>query len=136
MESNREQHLCYNSRSASSSTLNGPFLTMSVMTSYKTSAAAIVVSSALVSYAGATSTMSAAIKLTPSRPRRTVRSSRVDQPPVSGVPVAGATTAQGLESAQIQDRETRAAKVQTYRRDPRYRCQCSGTRAWLCLLDP
>jgi hypothetical protein len=51
----------------------------------------MVVSSALVSYAGATSTISAPMKLTPSRPRRMVRSSRVDQPPVSGVPVAGAT---------------------------------------------
>lgn len=35
--------------------------------------------------------MSAAMRLMPSRPRRMVRSSRVDQPPVSGVPVAGAT---------------------------------------------
>lgn len=47
--------------------------------------------SAFVSYAGATSTISAPIKLRPSRPRMIVRSSRVDQPPVSGVPVAGAT---------------------------------------------
>lgn len=39
----------------------------------------------------ATSTMSAAMMLSPSRPLRMVRSSRVDQPPVSGVPVAGAT---------------------------------------------
>jgi hypothetical protein len=54
-------------------------------------AAAIVVSSALVSYAGATSTISVAIRLMPSRPRMMVRSSRVVQPPVSGVPVAGAT---------------------------------------------
>ena len=51
----------------------------------------IVVCSALVSYAGATSTISAPMKLTPSNPRRMVRNSRVDQPPVSGVPVAGAT---------------------------------------------
>lgn len=51
----------------------------------------IVVSSALVSYAGATSTISAPTKLSPSRPRTIVRSSRVVQPPVSGVPVAGAT---------------------------------------------
>jgi len=71
--------------------LNGPFFTIMVMTSYNTSAAAIVVCSALVSYAGATSTISAATKLMPSSPRRMVRSSRVDQPPVSGVPVAGAT---------------------------------------------
>jgi hypothetical protein len=35
--------------------------------------------------------MSAAIRLMPSRPRMMVRSSRVVQPPVSGVPVAGAT---------------------------------------------
>lgn len=54
-------------------------------------AAAIVVSSALVSYAGATSTISAAIRLIPSSPRMIVRSSRVVHPPVSGVPVAGAT---------------------------------------------
>lgn len=39
----------------------------------------------------ATSTISAAMRLIPSRPLRMVRSSRVDQPPVSGVPVAGAT---------------------------------------------
>ena len=71
--------------------LNGPFLTIMLMTSNRTSAAAIVVCSAFVSYAGATSTISAATKLIPSRPRRMVRSSRVDQPPVSGVPVAGAT---------------------------------------------
>jgi hypothetical protein len=35
--------------------------------------------------------MSAAIRFRLSRPRMIVRSSRVDQPPVSGVPVAGAT---------------------------------------------
>jgi len=51
----------------------------------------MVDSSALVSYAGATSTMSAPTKFRPSRPRMMVRSSRVDQPPVSGVPVAGAS---------------------------------------------
>ena len=39
--------------------------------------------------------MSAAMKFMPSRPRRMVRSSRVDQPPVSGVPVAGATVGLG-----------------------------------------
>lgn len=72
--------------------LSGPFFTINVITSYSTSAAAIVVSSALVSYAGATSTRSAPIRLIPSSPRMMVRSSRVDQPPVSGVPVAGATT--------------------------------------------
>ncbi len=55
-----------------------------------TSAAAMVVSSAFVSYAGATSTISAETMCNPSSPRRMVRSSRVDQPPVSGVPVAGA----------------------------------------------
>lgn len=49
-----------------------------------------MVSSAFVSYAGATSTISAETIWRPSRPRRIVRSSRVDQPPVSGVPVAGA----------------------------------------------
>lgn len=56
----------------------------------RTSAAAIVVSSAFVSYAGATSTISAEMIFKPSSPRRMVRNSRVDQPPVSGVPVAGA----------------------------------------------
>lgn len=71
--------------------LKGPFLTIKLITSYNASAAAMVVCSALVSYAGATSTISAAMMLMPSRPRRMVRSSRVDQPPVSGVPVAGAT---------------------------------------------
>lgn len=55
-----------------------------------TSAAAMVVSSAFVSYAGATSTRSAETIFNPSRPRMMVRSSRVVQPPVSGVPVAGA----------------------------------------------
>ncbi len=69
----------------------GPFLTIKLITSYRASAAAIVVCSALVSYAGATSTISAAMRLIPSNPLKIVRSSRVDQPPVSGVPVAGAT---------------------------------------------
>src|SRR5712671_2427045 len=55
-----------------------------------TSAAAMVVSSAFVSYAGATSTISADTMYRPSNPRKIVRSSRVDHPPVSGVPVAGA----------------------------------------------
>ena len=55
-----------------------------------TSAAAIVVNSAFVSYAGATSTISAETMWRPSKPLRIVRNSRVDQPPVSGVPVAGA----------------------------------------------
>lgn len=71
--------------------LIGPLFTMILITSKSVSAAAIVVCSAFVSYAGATSTISAATKLTPSRPRMIVRSSRVDHPPVSGVPVAGAT---------------------------------------------
>lgn len=44
----------------------------------------------------ATSTTSAPIRFSPSRPLRIVRSSRVDHPPVSGVPVAGATTAFSL----------------------------------------
>lgn len=38
--------------------------------------------------------MSAPIKLSPSRPLKIVRNSRVDHPPVSGVPVAGATESQ------------------------------------------
>lgn len=71
--------------------LKGPFFTIKLITSYNASAAAMVVCSALVSYAGATSTISQAMMLIPSRPRRIVRSSRVDHPPVSGVPVAGAT---------------------------------------------
>ena len=50
----------------------------------------IVVNSALVSYAGATSTISAETMRRPSRPLRMVRSSLVVHPPVSGVPVAGA----------------------------------------------
>ena len=50
----------------------------------------MVVSSAFVSYAGATSTRSAPTRCRPSSPRTISRSSRVDQPPVSGVPVAGA----------------------------------------------
>ena len=49
-----------------------------------------VVNSAFVSYAGATSTISAETMRRPSRPLRMVRSSLVDHPPVSGVPVAGA----------------------------------------------
>ena len=65
-----------------------------------TSAAAMVVSSALVSYAGATSTISAETMCRPSRPRKMVRNSRVDQPPVSGVPVAGAN-AGSIESICI-----------------------------------
>ncbi len=50
----------------------------------------MVVNSAFVSYAGATSTISAETMWRPSKPLRMVRNSRVDQPPVSGVPVAGA----------------------------------------------
>ena len=84
-------HLARHSHSHSSSPptvlLRGPRLTMMLMTSNSTSAAAMVVSSALVSKMGATSTRSAATILTPSRPRRMVRSSRVVQPPVSGVPL-------------------------------------------------
>lgn len=93
--------------------LSGPRFTIMLMISYRASAAAMVVCSALVSYAGwrenrcvsiwsslacsvevltATSTTSAPTKFSPSRPLRIVRSSRVDHPPVSGVPVAGATT--------------------------------------------
>lgn len=67
--------------------LRGPRLTIRLMTSKRTSAAAMVVSSAFVSNIGATSTRSAATRLTPSRPRMMVRSSRVVHPPVSGVPL-------------------------------------------------
>lgn len=63
----------------------------------------MVVNSALVSYAGATSTISAAMRLIPSRPRMMVRSSRVVHPPVSGVPVAGATTDISAPQSPSQD---------------------------------
>lgn len=46
----------------------------------------------------ATSTTSAPMRLRPSRPLMIVLNSRVDQPPVSGVPVAGAT--KSIESRQ------------------------------------
>ena len=55
----------------------GPILTIKLITSYSVSAAAIVVNSAFVSYAGATSTISAATKLIPSSPLMIVLSSRV-----------------------------------------------------------
>lgn len=123
--------------------LNGPLLTIRLITSNSASAAAIVVSSALVSYAGATSTMSAATKLMPSRPRRMVRSSRVDQPPVSGVPVAGATgmrqrvtirgaAAQGVWLYMIR----RAGFGQTYKRDLTCQYRCSYTQGSSCRLGP
>lgn len=67
-----------------------------------------------------TSTMSAATKFSDSRPRRMVRISRVDQPPVSGVPVAGATS----QSAHLLCR-----KGAPYTPDRECRCRCSGTRA-------
>ena len=68
-----------------------------------TSAAAMVVSSAFVSYAGATSTISAETICRPSRPRKMVRNSRVDHPPVSGVPVAGAN-AGSIESIYVSSK--------------------------------
>jgi hypothetical protein len=61
---------------------------MSSNNDHTTSAAASVVVSPRVSYAGATSTTSAPTTWRPLRPSRTARSSRVDQPPGSGVPVA------------------------------------------------
>ena len=60
----------------------------------------IVVDSAFASYAGATSTISAETMRRPSRPLRMVRSSLVDHPPVSGVPVAGAK-AGSIESIYV-----------------------------------
>ena len=60
----------------------------------------MVVNSAFVSYAGATSTMSAETMRRPSRPLKMVRSSLVDHPPVSGVPVAGAK-AGSIESIYV-----------------------------------
>jgi hypothetical protein len=121
------------SSSGSSETLNGPFLTIRVMTSYSTSAAAMVVCSALVSYAGATSTISAAIKLSPSRPRMIVLSSRVDQPPVSGVPVAGATVEVNA-ILQTRSRKTPTRRVQSVDVNTQiYRL--SGSNAVPDLLD-
>ena len=80
-----------------------------------TSAAAMVVSSAFVSYAGATSTISAETMCNPSRPRKMVRNSRVDHPPVSGVPVAGAN-AGSIESICIRQAESACStgKQRTY----------------------
>ena len=72
------------------------------MTSNSVSAAAIVVNSAFVSYAGATSTISAATKLTPSNPRMIVLNSRVLQPPVSGVPVAGANAGSSVSISMLK----------------------------------
>ena len=70
----------------------------------------MVVSSALVSYAGATSTISAETMWRPSKPRKMVRNSRVDQPPVSGVPVAGAN-AGSIESICISAENEQAIKT-------------------------
>lgn len=70
----------------------------------------LTVSSAFVSYAGATSTISAATKLMPSRPLMMVLNSLVDQPPVSGVPVAGATVCRFKVS--LLDFETREVSKQ------------------------
>lgn len=61
-------------------------------------------SSAFVSYAGATSTRSAEMIFSPSKPLKIVRNSRVDHPPVSGVPVAGAN-AGSMESILIHDED-------------------------------
>src|SRR6266851_6477617 len=84
-----------------------------------TSAAAMVVSSAFVSYAGATSTISAETICSPSKPRKIVRSSRVDQPPVSGVPVAGAN-AGSSESICIRPKpKTRRANAAN---EPNQKC--------------
>lgn len=75
-----------------------------------TSAAAIVVNSAFVSYAGATSTMSAETMWRPSKPLKIVRNSRVDHPPVSGVPVAGAK-AGSIESICVLSYEIASRKL-------------------------
>ena len=69
-----------------------------------------VVNSAFVSYAGATSTISAETMRRPSRPLRMVRSSLVDHPPVSGVPVAGAK-AGSIESIYVYLISIRVTKV-------------------------
>jgi hypothetical protein len=63
-----------------------------------------------VSYAGATSTISAETMRRPSRPLRMVRSSLVDHPPVSGVPVAGAK-AGSRESIYVYLISIRVTKV-------------------------
>jgi hypothetical protein len=110
--------------------LRDPALTMRLMISYSASAAAMVVCSALVSYAGATSTMSAPIRLIPSKPRMMVRSSRVDQPPVSGVPVAGAT---GHVSTGYTPRRMGR---NSYKPGREYRYQETGTRDWSSQHGP
>jgi hypothetical protein len=69
-------------------------------------------SSAFVSYAGATSTRSAETIFKPSRPLKIVRSSRVDQPPVSGVPVAGAN-AGSMESIFGKDQDQKGYEKQS-----------------------
>lgn len=63
----------------------------------------IVDNSAFVSYAGDTSTISAPIRFRPSRPRTIVRSSRVAQPPVSGVPVPGASKSHLVVAQKVWD---------------------------------
>lgn len=65
-------------------------LTIKARMSTSKSLAAILVTSATVSYGGLTSTTSAPTSLTPSSPLMKRLTSRVVQPPLSGVPVAGA----------------------------------------------
>lgn len=57
--------------------------------------------------------MSAAIKFTPSKPRMIVRSSRVDHPPVSGVPVAGATALPLAMHRNLPKSSSRTSRVES-----------------------
>ena len=67
------------------------------------------------------------MRLIPSRPRRIVRSSRVDQPPVSGGPVAGATRRRSYISWRIK--EDLFAENMTYKQDREYQCRVRDIRA-------
>lgn len=79
----------------------------------------------------ATSTMSAATRLRCSRPRMMVRSSRVDQPPVSGVPVAGATNYQLCSQLQYSQAGSRVSMS-----IDRYTGFSVPTRSMILLMIP
>lgn len=66
------------------------------------SAAATDVVSAAESYGGLTSTTSAPTRFSPSRPLMYRLSSRVVQPPDSGVPVAGAMLGSRTKNVRIE----------------------------------
>ena len=59
-----------------------------------------------------------------------VLSSRVDQPPVSGVPVAGATREFGQLSMNYISVELKIINRKTYRQDPVYRYQLRGKQGF------